>query len=218
VVRQLLEGGARTQADLSRRAGVSQPRVSQSLRQLALGGLALRSTRSAQVRWEPADWEALLQWWLRAYPGPGGITTYWYGLSTPRGQAQAVVDLLGTGRSRVAVSGDVAADMLAPWRRPTTAVVYVARTDEVDRPVEDLSSAGLTPSRAEDATLELTVPADPGLWAVAGANDTESSLPTADLIQVLWDVRRSRGSDVDQSFDMLSRFVRDYAQGAASRE
>lgn len=207
VVRQLLEGGARTQADLAERAGVSQPRVSQSLRQLALDGLAVGSAGG----WGAADWDALLQWWLRVYPGPGGITTYWYGLSSPREQALAVVDLLRTDRSRVAVSGDVAADELAPWRRPALAVVYFSPAGDVERPVDDLSSAGLTPSGADTATLELTVPADPGVWAVGSGLGIDSSLPLADVVQVLWDVHRSRGFDVDQSFSVLSRLIHEQA-------
>ena len=70
-------------------------------------------------------------------------------------QARAAVAALSAAGMPAAVSGDVAADLLAPWRRPGRAVVYA---DPSDRPVHDeLTAAGLRPSGAGEATLELIV-------------------------------------------------------------
>ena len=62
-----------------------------------------------------------------------------------------VVGLINTATEAlpgtVAVSGDVAADLIAPWRSPYRAVLYA-------RAGLDLTPAGLTPAGEDDATLE----------------------------------------------------------------
>jgi hypothetical protein len=114
-----------------------------------------------------------------------------------------------------AVSGDVAADLLAPWRRPDRAVVYA---DPSGRPVHDeLTAAALTPSGAGEATLELIVPADPGVWPAPGTTAAAAVLPLADPIQLLWNVARAPGADVDQAVAAMRPVLKDRAAAAASR-
>lgn len=181
-------------------------------------------------RWVPVDPLALARWWLRTYPGPGGVTTFWYGLDSPSDQTLAVLEALRSSY-RVLVSGDAAVDQLAPWRRPARSRLYLGSSPVDTRdgargetPGEsdgnhsgvlnsgiDLGSLGLVASGAEEATLELVLPADPGLWSSAGSQDADPAdtladlrLPLADLLQVAWDLQHAPGPDQDQA---LERFL-----------
>lgn len=205
VVRHLLTGAVAGQRELADRAAVSQGRVSQVLSPLVEAGLVRRVTTGGQTIWVAAGWDALADWWLAAYPGPGGLSTHWYGLASVREQAQVAGNALVAGGLPVAVSGDIAADVLAPWRRPARAVLYADVRDHPD--AADLTRSGLVPSGAEEATLELLVPADPGLWAPP-VGETSGQVPLADGMQVLWDVRRAPGSDVDQAVAALRQVLR----------
>jgi hypothetical protein len=110
IVKAVLLLGGRTQKEIAGWASVSQPRVSQVLKRLAEQGLV----RSAVVpadgpgpprrAWTVLDADRLLRRWLAGYAGPGGVTTYWYGLDAPVRQVHAALDVLGAGR-RVLVSG-----------------------------------------------------------------------------------------------------------------
>jgi hypothetical protein len=213
VIRQLLAGTAATQSELARRAAVSQPRVSQTLAGLDDAALVRRTGVAGHSRWVVADWDALADWWLTRYPGPGGITTYWYALTSVPKQARAAVTELHRAGALAAVSGDPAADVLAPWHRPTRAVVYAQASDTSD-PI-DLEEPGLTPAGTEEATLELSVPADHGVWASPDPRGTDASLPLADGMQVLWDLARSPSSDTDQAVAALRPVLRARAAAAA---
>jgi hypothetical protein len=149
------------------------------------------------------DFDGLLRFWLDSYPGHGGISTYWLGLSPPRDQAFEVIRHLGTGTGPIAVvSGDVAADVIAPWRTPARAVVYTHAG-------ANLSGAGLVQAAENDATLQLIVPQDPGVWPSEFAVAQNRQLPLADPLQVLWDVQRSPGSDTDETVTRLSDVLRE---------
>lgn len=199
LVRRLLEQPAATQKVLAAWAHVSQPRVSQALADLAARSLVERT----EAGWTVRDFDRLTRLWLDTYPGPGGISTYWYGLDPVRDQAQAAIHLLaeqtrGRPEPVAVVSGDVAADLIAPWRNPVRAVVY-ARTGA------DLSEVGLTPAGLAEATLELIVPQDPGVWPL---QQDDGPMPIADPVQVLWDVRRSPGTDSGEAATRLWKALR----------
>jgi hypothetical protein len=226
IVKALLLLAGRTQSEIARQAGVSQPRVSQvlkGLRELSL----VRATSppgagdgsGGHRLWEVTDWGALLRHWLDQYPGPGGVTTYWLGLEPLAAQARAVVAVLGEADddARPLVSGDVAADLVAPWARPARTTVYA-------RHGADLGAAGLTPSPGPDATLALVVPEDAGVWLAperfwnrAGLDPAPGGLPLADPLQVLDDVRRSPSVDADQAAETLLRRIEElHARAAAA--
>lgn len=206
VVRALLLGEGGTQQQLADRLGISQARVSQvfadlNRRELLERGPAIGAPDAAAARsWRVADVAGLLDLWLQLYPGPGGVTTYWFGLAPAREQVVAAIEVLRGNRSddqALAVSGQPAADLLAPWALPRLAVVHA-------RVGTDLRTAGLTPCPAVTATLALTVPSDRGVWAFPDWYRSRSEAPTTDLpladpVQVLADLQRSPGPDAVQS-------------------
>ena len=142
----LLEGNASTQDALAGRAGVSQARTSQVLH--ALERWVERTDRG----WTATDTAGLTQW-LAEQP-PGRTATTWLGLDDPAPTATGVAHWLTAQDVSFALSGDVAADLLAPWARPIRALVYVDQA-------LDLTPLGLTPAPPVAATLELVVPDDP---------------------------------------------------------
>lgn len=205
VIRRLLERPAGTQGMLAGLAGVSQPRVAQTLGVLADRGLVRRK----QSGWAVSNIDGLLETWLSTYPGPGGITTYWYGLESPREQCFSALEMIGrqAGPGTAVVSGDVAADLVAPWRIPARAVIYA-------REGYDLSALGLTPSGAQEATLEFIVPRDPGVWPAQGLDEGDvgahmGASPLADSLQIFWDLRRAPGPDAIEAADRFWRVVRE---------
>ena len=202
VVRRLLEHAPLTQVALARQSQLGQSRVSQLLKPLAAQQLVGRTARG----WAPSDWARLCDWWLANYRGPGGVTTYWYSLDdVPTQAAKAVQVQAATGR--VAVSGDAAADLVAPWRRPVQAVVYAERATE-------LSHAGWTATDAAAATLLLVNPKDPGVWPVQplAAEHVNDALPLADPLQVLWDLTRAPGADAGEAAARCRALLADRAR------
>jgi len=143
----LLEGDASTQDALAGRAGVSQARISQVLHALE------RWVQRTERGWTASDPAGLTQWLAEQSPS-GRTATTWLGLDDPATTATAVAHWLTAQNVNYALSGDVAADLLAPWARPTRALVYV------DQALE-LTPLGLTPAPPDAATLELVVPDDP---------------------------------------------------------
>lgn len=100
-------------------AGVSQPRVSQILRQLHDLELA---DKSSGGYWQPRR-EALLDRFLAEYPGPGGSQQYCYSLESPAAVA-VNAGRLPAGQGPIVVSADVGPDLILPWRRPSVVILY----------------------------------------------------------------------------------------------
>jgi hypothetical protein len=235
VIRHLLQSPGLKQTEMARRAGVSQARVSQVFADLSERGLLHRTL--ADGRWQVDDWDGLLDHWLAEYPGPHGITTYWYGLDAVTAQASRVLEFLaqspprhifadstrGFGRLSQwrppVVSGDVAVDRLVPWHRPVRAVIYASEG-------RDLSTVGLTPAGTTEATFELVVPADPGIWNRPAGSPPEKTEPAegatwrlADRVQILWDLLQSPAPDSNQAADRYRSFLRQaYRDAEASSD
>jgi hypothetical protein len=219
-LQSLLVRPALTQAALAELTHLSQPRISQILKALAGAGLVEKIGGG----WAPRDLDGLLRHWLDTYPGPGGVSTYWSGLDAPRDQAKTVIRRLSrdaastsaTGEPAAVVSGDVAADLIAPWRTPIRAVIYA-------RAGADLTEDGFTPVGNDEATLELVVPHDSGVWSQGlgrQAGRTFDALPTAGPLQVLWDLMRAPGPDRAEAVAALWEVLREqsrsiHATGAA---
>lgn len=222
LVRILLTGSAMSQNELAALTGLSQPAVSMVLKELAGRGIVGVKDRGSAARWEATDLSVLLNEWLAAYPGPRGISTYWYGLDSLEEQTRNAVSLLearadqqGTGKPPV-VSGDAAADLIAPWRRPVRATIYAAHG-------ADLTPLGLTPATPDEATIELAVPKDQLVWPSAAARRLLRHLKPsplfelADPFQIIYDLRRAPGVDADQAAHQVELAVRDAAEANRDR-
>lgn len=184
----------RAQTDLAAECGVSQVTISNGLR--ALDTAVVRD----EGGWRAARPETLWDRFLAEYPGPQGISSYWLSLDAIVRQAQTVRD--AGAEVDVLVSGDPAADLLAPWRVARRAVVY-ARTGL------DLARIGFSETTRENATLEYVVPADPTIWPTARAWTSTASGLTADPVLVAWDVQRTGGPDAADAVERIRRTVLD---------
>jgi hypothetical protein len=145
--------------------------------------------RSSSGLIEVRDHPGLLDWWLANYPGPGGLASYWYSLDAPVVQARAALGCMDAAHADPVLSGEVAADALAPWQRPRRVQIYA-------RAGTSLADAGFVPVPDEaSATLCVTVPEDPGLWLpeqwLVGVGGRRAQI--ADPLQVLWDVAAAAG-------------------------
>lgn len=141
---------------------------------------------------------SLLESWLSEYPGPEARATHWYGLQDPTEQALQAAQFATELTAQPLVSGDVAADRYAPWRRPTSTRLYI-------RQFVDLSPAGFAPTEPSNATLTIGLPTDRTLWPVARSKAKHDWLaPLADPLIVLWDLMNtSRGVDAQEAAEVL---------------
>ncbi len=199
VLRRIIEaaeGTAVRQVDLAATTAMSQARVSQLLSLWRRDGIV----EGSRAAWRVSDRARALDVWLAGYPGPGGTTTHWVGLDGMWPAALSVLDRLPVGS---VTSGDAAADLLAPWRRPVRAVLYATQ-------LPDLGATGLVPVvSADEASVTVVVPADRSVWPVEPLSRTfeKREVALADPLQVLWDLTRSGGLDADQASARLRAWV-----------
>ena len=102
--------------------GVSQPRASQVIGQLA-DQAAVRATEDGYVG-RPARLLDLYE--RRARPALVRAESYWYSTRPLLDQAARVVRLARATKTDVAFSADLGPDLLVPWRHPTLAIVYAS--------------------------------------------------------------------------------------------
>lgn len=192
----ILAREALTQQELGARAGVTQVAASQAI------GYFGESVVKRPGGWEARDRRALISDFLSGYPGPRGISTYWASFRETREQALFVRDVVSGNHSvECRISGDVAADEYAPWRRPTRALLYCTRA-------VDLSAAELVPTSRQDSTLELRVPADKTVWTTAAHwGEHESGSALLDPLIALWDLAQGEGSDVVEAVDRFAEKI-----------
>jgi len=182
----------RIQIELANECGVSQVTVSNGLR--ALDAWVVRD----EAGWRALRPEKLWEHFLAEYPGPQGITTYWLGLDAVGMQARKVRD--AAAEFDGLMSGDTAADEIAPWRIDRRAVIY-ARTGL------NLASLGFSETNRANATLEYVVPADRTIWSTARAWTRGAPVWMADPVLAAWDVRRTGGPDAEEAVERIERTV-----------
>lgn len=103
--------------------------------------------------WQTSDPFELAAWVLRNYPGPGGLTTYWWH-SEP---LEAQYDMAKESMPGILLSGDLAADRIWSWRSPQHVLCYHrAPVNPVD--------LGFAMASEDDFSFALTVPRDHTLW------------------------------------------------------
>lgn len=142
----------------------------------------------------------LLQYWFTDYAGPGGVELGWYSLDPVMRQVSTAVEAADLVDVPVLVSGDVAADLLAPWKLPARGRLYL--TGHVD-----LENDGFVPAPLREATLVTCVPADPSLWRLTHLRATTRKpppLPLADPAIVYWDLKTSGEIDSNEAADHLA--------------
>jgi hypothetical protein len=199
VLRRLLLAPHYRQVQLAAATGLTQPRVSQILRTLSEIDLVDRESDG----WTLTNWDRALKEWLASYPGPRGVVTYWSGLDDV--WSSTLIALDGLPDSTV-VSGDPAADLLAPWRQPRTATIYAPS-------MGDLTSTGLVQVAAPtDGTVAVCVPDDRTVWPTDPITRTfrECHINVADPLQVLRDVMRTHDEDASQAAERLIDWISEH--------
>lgn len=174
----------RFQNDLAHECGVSQMTISK-----LLGADPLLAQRTGQG-WVARDRRALAERFLAEYPGPGGLSQLWYSIRPVIEQAEQA----SASGLRALLSGDSAADRLAPWRVPRLAVLYADRS-------LPLEASGFAETDSREATLRVHVPMDQTIWATADAWYPRGR--TVDPLIAAWDLQRSGGPDADEAVERL---------------
>lgn len=144
-----------------------------------------------------ADRAALLAHWLAEYPGAARQELGWYSLEPISAQTDRAAETAAQLELDPLVSGDVAADRLAPWKLPARSRIYV------QGPV-DLSGDGFVPAPLEDATLITCVSRDPSLWALSELHPTTAGSRLADPVTVCWDLTADAGLDSAEAAEHLA--------------
>jgi hypothetical protein len=185
---------------LARHARVSQPRASQMLRQLH--GLGLVDS-AGRARWQPRR-ENLLDRFITDYPGPGGSEHYFYSLD-PLAEVASRLARTSAGKHDhdLAVSADVGPDLIQPWRRPSTVIVYTNSSLDtaVLRSVEATGKA--------DANVIIRTPADQSVFPrqQLQAHFKGASIPLADPVQMIWDLHDLGGADRAEAAGRLRQWL-----------
>ncbi len=184
---------------------VSQPRASQVLKQFTEHE-AVRATEHGYVG-RPARLLDLYR--RRARPLLVQPETYWYSTRSPAEQAKRIAEFAAAHDAPVAVSADLAPDLLVPWRHPTLTIVYSTESLAFDE-------AGLVPAEGRaDASIILRWTRDPTLLTPASPWPNEvDSIPLTDPVQQWWDLLDLGGEDRVEAADRLRRAILDRAISA----
>jgi DNA-binding transcriptional ArsR family regulator len=180
------EDGGIGAAALAEQAAVSQPRVSQVLRQLNDLELVERSSRGY---WRP-NRDELLDRFLAEYPGPGGSEQYCYSLESPTAVAVRAGQSADPQRPIVA-SADVGPDLILPWRRPSLVILYA-------RYLIDPADLRLVSAQGpHDANVIVRMPDDRSVFPFRAlvAQFQGNDVPLADPLQQIWDLEDQGGAD-----------------------
>lgn len=139
------------QREIADKLSISQPRVSQILRDLQPVATTIPMTSEV-------DRLALARWLVHEYPRDARVSTSWMTLAPTHLAVVGVHQHLRQAGVEHAVSGQVAADWLAPWARPQKLWVWT-------RSAVDMTDAPATPVSPRDANLTVAVADDPYLLA-----------------------------------------------------
>lgn len=195
----LLSSEPTTQRAIAEALGTSQQAVSLAVHRL--GRLVSSERTGVQVH----DRSALLTTWLDDYSGPGGVEIGWYSLEPVVEQVRTAVGVARMLEVASLVGGDVAADVIAPWKLPVRGRVYV------DGPV-DLEGDGFVPAPLTEATLVTCIPQDPTLWRLVdlhpAATDRRGGLPIADPLIVMWDLLDAADVDNPAAAEKIAEMLR----------
>lgn len=144
----------------------------------------------------------LLGHWLGDYTGPGGLAFGWYSLDSIVEQTLKAAKVAELFDVSPLISGDVAADRLAPWKLPSRGRIYV------NSPI-DLGGDGFVPAPVDEATLITCVPRDPTLWRLTNTALSQDSGASAlaDAAIIYWDVLASGDIDSAEAAGHLKELI-----------
>lgn len=187
--------------------GVSQPRASQVLKQLA----ELRAVRATEQGYLGTPPRLLDLYSRRARPLLVQPETYWYSTRPMAEQAHQIVEASRDAAVPIAFSADLAPDLLVPWRHPTLTVVYTAAHLQMD-------TAGLVPAEGRaDASFILRWTSDDTLLSpAAGWPSAVEDIPLTDPVQQWWDLLDLGGDDRREAADRLRRAIVDRTIASAA--
>lgn len=166
--------------------GVSQPRASQVLRQLAEHHAVVATPDGYR-----GEREALLDLYrTRARPHLVEPESYWYSTRPILEQARSVHSLATDDGTRVAFSADLAPDLVAPWRHPTVAIAYAS-----DR--LQIAEAGMVPAegRADASFIQRWTDDQSLLSPAAPWRGEVDGFRIVDPCQQWWDLLDLGGED-----------------------
>ena len=143
----LLDEAFPTQGALATHVGVSQARISQNVRTL---GDTVERTSQGLV----ADVPKLSAWLVDTYPQVDHLTSTWVSVTPVTDLSRRIAAASDERDIRYALAGEAAADLIAPWARPTGLTVWSDR-------MWDMRPLGLVPAPPSAANVVLRVPADP---------------------------------------------------------
>ncbi len=179
------------QSQIGERLGTSQQTVSHAVK--SAGELLANDGHGIYA----SDRRALAAQWREEYPGPGGSRFGWYSLEPPVAQVHAAACAAERLGAHPIISGDVAADRLAPWLLPRSGFLYI------DSPV-DLTDEGFVPAPLDEATLVACVPRDRTLWKTS---TTEAGIGLADPALVWWELMGEAREDSNEAAEQLLRSI-----------
>lgn len=199
--------GAHRQITIAQATGITQARVSQVLRKAVTENLVVRTPSG----WSAADVGRLFDICTSA-PSVSALVQHWYHLDPPTRQIDLCLAAAISAGSQARVSGDWAADLLAPWRLPTLAIIHTDRTLGLD-------SAGFVPAESGEGTLLISIHPITDAWGVDPALEglltaEEPRWRLAPVHQIAHDILRTAGSDAEEAVNHLrARFIEARAAG-----
>ena len=169
------------QVALARDLQVSQPRISQILRLLANHDIDIEHLD------DPEQHRRLVDLYVR-YHRPNAVSeSLFYALDPAYEQVRQVIEAANRQDVRVAVSADLAPDLIAPWRTPTLTVVYAEAS-------VDLEPSLFVPAIARgEATLLIRHVSDDSL--LAPWTTSRPDIPIVHPVQQVWDLYELGGED-----------------------
>ncbi|WFR67969.1 hypothetical protein P9139_06300 [Curtobacterium flaccumfaciens] len=145
--------------------------------------------------WEAADLDALVDWTLAAYPGPGGVRTCWRRDGTIDAQADELIALGGVMSDRWAAQQS---GVLVPPNRLTA---FFARHP-------DMAALGYEPATVDDATVKVVVPQDATILSGAEGCCTDEFITAHVIYEDSW---ASANTDAVDGLRQLLHFQADLA-------
>jgi len=186
-------------AHIARSVGITQPRVVQVMAMLSELGAV--TSGPAGFRGER---ERLFTLYLERTKPRVSAVSYWYSTRPLHEQAKAIAGIRRPKDHPIGFSADLGPDLLAPWRHPTTAILY--STADLDlRPAGYVTAEG-----SADASVVVRTVADRRLYGPSERWPTQvDAVPLVDPIQQWWDLHDLGGADRVEAADHLRRAILD---------